>query len=80
MIADFSDSKPGHPAAASGALSRSGLPAAWAFSTVSNFGSRPNSPLTEMSTTHSVEALVEGSDMSRLREGMFHLFDSVERV
>jgi len=69
IVADFEDSKLGR--ASSGALSRSGFPTAWSFSTVSNFESRSNP---ELSTTHSVEALVEGSDMSRLREGMFHLF------
>jgi len=67
IVADSEDSKLGHASAASGSLSRSGLPTAWSLSTVSNFGSRSNP---ELSTTHSVEALVEGSDMSRLREGM----------
>jgi hypothetical protein len=75
MAVDFEDSKLGRPSAVSGALSRSGLPAGWAFSTVSKFGSRSNQPPTELSTTHSVEALVEGSDMSRLREGMLCLYD-----
>ena len=75
MVADFEDLKLGRPSTASGTLSRSGFPAAWAFSTVSKFGSKSNLPLTELSTTHSVEALVEGSDMSRLREGMFLFFD-----
>ncbi|KAF8168125.1 hypothetical protein B0H34DRAFT_779575 [Crassisporium funariophilum] len=44
-------------------------PAVWAHSSVSTFGVRYTPPLPDLSTTHSVEALVEGSDMSLLREG-----------
>jgi len=44
-------------------------PAAWAYSSVSTFGVRYVSPLPELSVKHSVEALVEGSDMSMIREG-----------
>ncbi|KAG5647962.1 hypothetical protein DXG03_006996 [Asterophora parasitica] len=44
-------------------------PAAWAYSSVSTFGVRYVPPLPELSTKHSVEALVEGSDMSMIREG-----------
>lgn len=49
-------------------------PAAWAHSSVSTFGVRYSPPLPDLSITHSVEALVEGSDMSKLREGRF-IFD-----
>ncbi|KDR84965.1 hypothetical protein GALMADRAFT_233482 [Galerina marginata CBS 339.88] len=44
-------------------------PAAWGHSSVSTFGVRYTPPLPELSMTHSVEALVEGTDMSLLREG-----------
>jgi len=66
MITDIEKTKLGH---FSGPVLSNGLPASWATSTVSNFGSRYNPPLTELSMIHSVEALVEGSDMSQLREG-----------
>ncbi|KAG6911981.1 hypothetical protein DXG01_000229 [Tephrocybe rancida] len=45
------------------------IPAAWSYSTVSTFGVRYVPPLPELSIRHSVEALVEGSDMSMIREG-----------
>lgn len=44
-------------------------PAAWSESSVSNFGVRYVPPLPDLSMRHSVEALVEGSEMSTLREG-----------
>jgi len=44
-------------------------PGAWAYSSVSTFGVRYTPPLPELTSTHSVEALVEGSDMSTIREG-----------
>lgn len=44
-------------------------PAAWAHSSVSTFGIRYTSPISNMTTWQSVEALIEGSDMSQLREG-----------
>ncbi|KAG5639224.1 hypothetical protein H0H81_005298 [Sphagnurus paluster] len=44
-------------------------PAAWAYSSVSTFGVRYVPPLPDLSIKHSVEALVEGSDMSMIREG-----------
>lgn len=47
----------------------SGTPAAWGHSSVSTFHARYTPPVPDLSTTHSVEALVEGSDMSLLREG-----------
>lgn len=46
-------------------------PAQWAQSSVSTFGVRYSHPVTGLSTQHGVEAMVEGSDMSRLREGMY---------
>ena len=48
---------------------RLGTPLAWAHSSVSTFGARYSPPIQDMSLLHSVEALVEGSDMSMLREG-----------
>jgi hypothetical protein len=45
-------------------------PAEWAYSSVSTFGVRYVPPLPDLSTTHSVEALVEGSDLSLIEEGM----------
>jgi len=50
---------------------RLGTPLAWAHSSVSTFGARYSPPIQDMSLSHSVEALVEGSDMSMLREGLF---------
>lgn len=49
--------------------STSPTPPEWAYSTVSTFGVRYTPPLPDLSTTYSVEALVEGSDMSLIREG-----------
>ena len=44
-------------------------PLAWAHSSVSTFGVRYNPPLPDLSPAHGAEALVEGSEMSMLREG-----------
>jgi len=44
-------------------------PAAWAHSSVSTFGVRYTPPVAGLSPTQGVEALVEGSDMSVIREG-----------
>lgn len=44
-------------------------PSAWSHSSVSTFGVRYTPPLPSLSTRHSVEALVEGSEMSLLQEG-----------
>ena len=49
---------------------RLGTPLAWAHSSVSTFGARYSPPVKDMSLWYSVEALVEGSDMSVLREGL----------
>ena len=55
---------------------RLGTPLAWAHSSVSIFGARYSPPIQDMSLWHSVEALVEGSDMSMLREGLLRsIFD-----
>ncbi|KAF9229255.1 hypothetical protein BS17DRAFT_689450 [Gyrodon lividus] len=45
-------------------------PSSWAHSSVSTFGLRYQQPLQDMTFTETVEALVEGSDMSKLREGL----------
>lgn len=52
-----------------GSLNGNPTPSSWAHSTVSTFGVRYQQPIQDMSLVESVEALVEGSDMSRLREG-----------
>ena len=44
-------------------------PAAWAHSSVSTFGVRYSPPVSDLTSPQSVEALVEGSDMSMIREG-----------
>lgn len=59
----------GTPTATVGSVGLGGTPAAWGLSSVSTFGARYTPPLPDLSTTHSVEALVEGSAMSLLREG-----------
>lgn len=46
-------------------------PSSWAHSSVSTFGVRYQQPVQDMTLAESVEALVEGSDMSRLHEGSF---------
>jgi len=52
------------------AISNGGsIPSAWAHSSVSTFGVRYQPPLLDLSPAHSIEALVEGSDMSMMREG-----------
>ncbi|KAI0788444.1 hypothetical protein C8Q75DRAFT_719845 [Abortiporus biennis] len=44
-------------------------PASWSRSTVSTFGVRYSSPTSDLTAGQSIEALVEGSEMSRLRDG-----------
>jgi hypothetical protein len=61
------DSASAWPSAVSG--SNGGTPSAWAYSTVSTFGVRYMPPLPDLTTWQSIEALVEGSDMSVIREG-----------
>ena len=46
-------------------------PSSWAHSSVSTFGVRYQQPVQDMRLDESVEALVEGSDMSKLHEGSF---------
>lgn len=45
-------------------------PSSWSHSSVATFGTRYQQPLQEMDLAHSVEALVEGSHMSELQEGI----------
>jgi len=52
-----------------GPVGLAGTPLSWGLSSVSTFGVRYTPPLPDLSPIHSVEALVEGSDMSLLREG-----------
>ena len=42
-------------------------PSSWAYSSVSTFGVRYTPPVPDLTTLQSVEALVEGSEMSKLR-------------
>lgn len=49
-------------------------PSSWAHSSVSTFGIRYQQPLQDMDFAHTVEALVEGSDMSKLKEGVLLMF------
>ncbi|KAF8198976.1 glycosyltransferase family 31 protein [Pholiota molesta] len=51
------------------ALIGGSTPASWSHSSVSTFGVRYTPPVPDLSPSHSIEALVEGSDMSLLREG-----------
>ncbi|KAJ7706209.1 hypothetical protein B0H17DRAFT_1036189 [Mycena rosella] len=44
-------------------------PSDWAYSSVSTFGVRYVPPIPDLTVPYSVEALVEGSEMSTLREG-----------
>lgn len=44
-------------------------PSSWARSSVSTFGVHYQQPVQDMTLVESVEALVEGSEMSKLREG-----------
>ncbi|KAF9478540.1 hypothetical protein BDN70DRAFT_879886 [Pholiota conissans] len=56
------------PTAATAIISGS-TPESWSHSSVSTFGVRYTPPVPDLSPAHSIEALVEGSDMSLLREG-----------
>jgi hypothetical protein len=53
------------------ATSLSPTPSRWAYSSVSTFGVRYSPPLPDLTPPQSVEALVEGSDMSKIREGIY---------
>lgn len=59
---------------------RLGTPLAWAHSSVSTFGVRYSPPIQDMPLWHSVEALIEGSDMSMLREGLSGLISACSSV
>lgn len=54
---------------AASALTTPSTPSEWSHSTVSKFGVRYVPPIADLSSRHSVEALVEGSEMSTLRDG-----------
>ena len=47
------------------------VPEKWAHSTVSKFHVRYQSPVPDTVLEHTVEALVEGSDMSMVHDGMW---------
>lgn len=49
-------------------------PVTWTRSTVSAFGTRYSLPIPDLTTDQSIEALVEGSEMSLLREGKLSLY------
>lgn len=55
-------------------------PASWSHSSVSTFRTRYTPPVPGLSIQHSVEALVEGSEMSMLREGTYFLFSLGSRA
>ncbi|TFY50274.1 hypothetical protein EVG20_g11615, partial [Dentipellis fragilis] len=67
---DILDSAPSTAVAPTGSGAvQTEAPRAWSRSTVSTFGTRYSPPLPELTIEQSVEALVEGSDMSVLTEG-----------
>ncbi|KAI0322630.1 hypothetical protein OF83DRAFT_1254585 [Amylostereum chailletii] len=45
------------------------IPTQWSYSTVETFGTRYSPPLPDLTPAQSIEALVEGSEMSLLHEG-----------
>lgn len=47
------------------------MPSEWSHSTVSKFRMRYAPPVPDLTKLQGVEALVEGSDMSMIREGTF---------
>ncbi|KIY52701.1 hypothetical protein FISHEDRAFT_34580, partial [Fistulina hepatica ATCC 64428] len=57
------------PSLTSTTSDQSATPSQWAYSSVSTFGTRYSPPISGLSSEHSIEALVEGSEMSMLREG-----------
>ncbi|KAH7883558.1 glycosyltransferase family 31 protein [Phlebopus sp. FC_14] len=50
--------------------SQTPTPSSWAYSSVSTFGAQYQQPLQDMTLLETVEALVEGSAMSKLRDGV----------
>ena len=55
------------------------VPTQWAASTVSTFGTRYAPPLPDLTPAQSIEALVEGSEMSLLHEGSILTADDAWR-
>ncbi len=49
-------------------------PTEWAHSSVSTFGVRYTHPFSVATTQHEIEGMVEGSDMSTIRDRMFDAF------
>lgn len=67
------------PVAASPVGGDGASPTDWAYSSVASFGARYTPPLPDLTTLQGVEALIEGSEMSRLREGGAMLADDAWR-
>jgi len=55
-------------------------PTEWAQSSVSTFGTRYSLPLPNLTIPQSIEALVEGSDMSKLHEGSVSSAEDAWRI
>ena len=69
-ITTFSDTdSPSTPPSAVAPPSEGSTPTTWAYSSVSTFGVRYSPPLPDLTTLQSIEALIEGSEMSKLKEG-----------
>lgn len=66
---DLNGHLPASSTAPAGAGGNAPIPSAWSTSTVTSFGTRYVPPLSNLTSQQSVEALVEGSDMSLLQEG-----------
>ncbi|KAL4267148.1 glycosyltransferase 31 family protein [Pleurotus pulmonarius] len=66
-ITSYLDKTPQEVLSVNGAFAPT--PPSWAHSSVSTFGVRYAPPIPDLTTPQSVEALVEGSDMSMIREG-----------
>jgi hypothetical protein len=54
-------------------------PTDWAHSSVSTFGVRYAPPLPDLPTRFGIEALVEGSEMSTIREGVCQFSEKYRR-
>ena len=68
-VSSFSDADPSSPPSVVAPPSEGTTPTSWAYSSVSTFGVRYNPPIPDLNTLQSIEALVEGSEMSKLKEG-----------
>lgn len=64
----FGDPSPAAPSVAAPIGNDASSPTSWAYSSVSTFGVRYDPPLSNLTTLQSIEALVEGSNMSLLKE------------